>query len=169
MTIATIHEKPRLAHIALTTLLTLLMLPNLVWLWYDHSLPVWIEAVVMPAILLLVFFALLGRASWLGCLLLSPLAMLAPVETSFIALYRHPTSAEAIATVMATNPAEIHEYLGHAVWPIGMGLLLAFVFALWTAWLCFRHKPRMPGRLRAWVLTLAIATPWCARASPPWG
>lgn len=159
MTNTTVRERPRAARTALAILLSLLMLPNLAWLRYDPSLPVWVEAIVMPAILLLLFFAVLGKASWLGCLLLSPLAMLAPVETYFIALYHHPTSAEAIATVMATNPAEVHEYFGHAIWPIGLGLLLAFAFALWAAWLCFRHKPRMHNRLRAWVLTLAIATP----------
>lgn len=159
MTTTTIRGRSRATHIALFLLLALLMLPNLVWLWHDHSLPVWIEALVMPAALLLVLFAVLGKSCWLGCLLLSPLAMLAPVETYFIAIYHHPTSAEAIATVMATNPAEVHEYFGRAVWPMGLGLLLAFTLALWAAWLCFRHKPSMHGRLRAWVLTLAIATP----------
>nr|WP_172624006.1 phosphoethanolamine transferase domain-containing protein [Rhodanobacter glycinis] len=143
----------------MTTLLALLMLPNLVWLWHDHSLPVWVEAIIMPAILLLVFFAIFGKVAWLGCLLLAPLVLLAPMETYFIALYHHPTSSEAIATAVATNPAEIREYFGHAVWPMGLIFLLTFAFALWTAWLCYRHKSCMPKRLRAWVLTLAIATP----------
>ena len=52
-------RKPALAAIAL--LIALLMLPNLIWLVHSHGLITWIAALVLPATLLVVLFALLGR------------------------------------------------------------------------------------------------------------
>ena len=81
---------------AIAALILLLMLPNLIWLWFGHGIDVWMDALVVPSILLLVLFALLGNRLWLACLVLAPFAM--------IANYHHPTFPEIIATIVATNP-----------------------------------------------------------------
>ncbi|MGH8153232.1 MAG: hypothetical protein ACREPF_10950, partial [Rhodanobacteraceae bacterium] len=83
----------KLAIGAIALLIALLLLPNLVWLAYDRSGAVWIAAVVLPLALLAVWFTVLGRWPWFACLLLAPVALLAPLETFYVAQYHHPTSA----------------------------------------------------------------------------
>lgn len=84
-------QNRRLALCAIAMLIVLLMLPNLIWLGYSHSLSTWIEALVLPATLLTVVFALLGRWPWVACLLLAPFALLAPLEAFYVATYQtHP-------------------------------------------------------------------------------
>jgi len=75
----------KFALLALALLIALLMLPNLIWLAYSHALTTWIAALVLPMALLAALFALLGRWPWLACLLLAPFALLAPIETYFVA------------------------------------------------------------------------------------
>jgi glucan phosphoethanolaminetransferase (alkaline phosphatase superfamily) len=153
------------ALIALFSLFALLMLPNLIWWWYGHGIGVWIQALVVPVILLLVFFALLGDAPWLACLLLAPFALLAPMEAFFVATYRHPTSAEIIATLVATNPRETREYLGGALIPILLCLLAAVTLALLAARCSARARVRWRRHGRSWILVIAIATPLVAMAT----
>lgn len=152
----------RQALIALLSVIALLMLPNLVWWWYGHGWAIWIEALLVPALLLLVFFALLGDIPWLACLLLAPFALLAPMEAYYIAQYHHPTSAEIIATLVATNPREVREYLGPALIPITASLLVALALTLLTAWWSLRSHLHWKGYGRAWVLLIGIATPLAA-------
>jgi len=147
------------ALIGLFSLIVLLMLPNLIWLWYGHGIALWIQALVVPVLLLLVFFALLGDAPWLMCLLLTPFALLAPMEAFFVANYHHPTSAEIIATLIATNPREAREYLGGALIPIALCLLAAVILALLAARCSASAHLRWRGHGRSWILTIAIATP----------
>jgi len=144
---------------ALFLVLLLLMLPNLIWYGYQPNLETAIEALVVPGILLLAFFALLGELPWLACLLLAPFALLAPMEAYYVAIYRHPTSAEIIGTLVASNPRETREYLGAALIPIAVALLAALALALLTARWSARGRLRWHGRVREWVLILVIATP----------
>ena len=96
------HSNPGfLAPGAITVLIVLVMLPNLAWLAHAPDWPTWSAALVVPLALLAIFFALLGRWLWLGCLLLAPFALLAPLETYYVTQYHHPTSAQIIATIVA--------------------------------------------------------------------
>ncbi|GAB2535314.1 phosphoethanolamine transferase [Rhodanobacter koreensis] len=144
---------------ALFLLLVLLMLPNLIWYAYQPSLQTAIEALFIPGILLLALFALLGNLPWLACLLLAPFVLLAPIEAYYVAIYHHPTSAEIIGTLVASNPRETREYLGAALVPIGLGLLAALALALLAAWRSARERLRWRGRVREWVLALVAGTP----------
>jgi glucan phosphoethanolaminetransferase (alkaline phosphatase superfamily) len=150
------------ARLILALLLMVLMLPNIAWLWHDHSAAVWVEALAMPTALLLLFFAVFGDVPWLGCLLLSPLALLAPLEFFFIATYQHPTSAEVIATVMATSASETHEYLGRRLIPLTASSLAAFVLSLYAAWLYARCRLRWRNSMRTGILLVALVTPLAA-------
>ncbi|MDE2496785.1 MAG: DUF1705 domain-containing protein, partial [Xanthomonadaceae bacterium] len=115
--------KRKFALLAIALLIVLLMLPNLVWLAHDHTLSVWTAALLLPLAMLTVLFALLGRWPWLSCLLLAPFALLAPLEFYYVAQYHHPTSAQIIATIIATNPLEIREYFGHLIPLLALALL----------------------------------------------
>ncbi|HET7931938.1 MAG TPA: sulfatase-like hydrolase/transferase [Rhodanobacteraceae bacterium] len=128
------------------------MLPNLVWLWHDHAAPVWIAALVLPLATLAVLFALLGRWPWLACLLLAPFALLAPLEAFYVAQYHHPTSAQIIATIVATNPLEAREYFGHVLVPLAIALIISLAIALLAAWSSRRARLRWRGWSRAAVL-----------------
>jgi glucan phosphoethanolaminetransferase (alkaline phosphatase superfamily) len=146
----------KLALAAIALLLLLLMLPNLAWLWHDHSAPVWIAALVLPLAALAVLFALLGRWPWLACLLLAPFALLAPLEAFYVAQYHHPTSAQIIATIVATNPLEAREYFGHLLAPLALALALALAIALLAAWSNRHAGLRWRGWTRATVLGAGI-------------
>ena len=161
-----LHNR-RLALLAIVAFILLLMLPNLILLWFEHGSFVWIDALFFPSVLLLVVFALFGNRIWLACLLLTPFAMLAPLEAFYIAHYHYPTSAEIIATVFATNPREMREYLGNALAP----LVLFVVAGSWLAFLATRwsHRAHLRWRhdSRALVLVFAIVAPltWCITTS----
>ena len=142
---------------AIAALILLLMLPNLLWLWLGTSATLWRDALVIPSILLAALFALFGNRAWIACLLLSPFAMLAPLEAFYIGTYHRPTFAEIIATLIATNPREMREYLGVLLLPVALCVAAGLLVALLAAWWSRRAQPLWRRGARAWVLTVAIA------------
>jgi glucan phosphoethanolaminetransferase (alkaline phosphatase superfamily) len=144
---------------AIALLVALLLLPDLIWLAHAGGLFTWIQALVLPVSLLAALFALLGDVPWLACALLAPFALLAPMEAYYIALYHHPTSAEVIATVAATNPRETREYLGHMLVPLALALAAGLSAAVLAAWWSFRAGLRWRGRVRTLVLAVAVTAP----------
>ncbi len=148
----------RLALCAIACLVLLLLSPNLVWLWYAHGFAVWVNALILPTILLLTFFALLGDWPWLACLLLVPFAVLAPLEAFYISVYHRPTFAEVLATIIASNPRETREYLGGALVPAVLSVLAALLLALLTTWWSRRTELRWSHRSRLWVLLIVVVT-----------
>jgi glucan phosphoethanolaminetransferase (alkaline phosphatase superfamily) len=151
--------RARFAFLSILLLVFLLMLPNLLWLASVHGISEWVQALVLPLILFAVLFALLGDWLWLACLLLTPFAMLAPMEAFFIARYHHPTSAEIIATIVATTPRETREFLGPLLIPLLLCVAGGFALALVAAWSSYRAKLRWQHRSRAWIVTIMIAAP----------
>jgi len=149
----------RRAWIVVSTLILVIMLPNLTWLYVGNGLTTWISGLIVPAMLLALLFAVLGKRIWLACLLLVPFAALAPVEAFYIATYQHPTSAEILAVLVATTPRETYEYLGSALLPIliciASGLLLALLAARW-AW---QSSIRWEHRSRSWTLAICFTLP----------
>jgi glucan phosphoethanolaminetransferase (alkaline phosphatase superfamily) len=141
---------------AIALLIALVMLPNFVWLAYDPRGPVWVAALVLPLAMLCIVFAALGRWLWIPCLLLAPLALLAPLETYYIAQYHHPTSAQIIATIVATNPQEAREYFGRSLLPLGLVLLAGALVALAAACASFRSGMRWRGHTRLGLLCAGI-------------
>ena len=138
----------RRAWTAVSALILLIMLPNLIWLCVGRGLTPWVSGLIIPVLLLTSLFAVSGKKLWLPCLLLAPFAALAPIEGFYIATYLQPTNAQILATLIATNPRETYEYLGNALLPILLcviaGLLLAFLAARW-AWqssIYWRHRSR---------------------------
>jgi len=146
---------------AITLLIALLMLPNLIWLAYSHTLTTWIAALVLPAALLTTLFALTRRRLWLACLLLAPFALLAPLECFYVATYQVPSSAEIIATLYTTNLQEINGYLGHLLPYAIAAPLVGLSVALLAAWWSWRARLQWDGRSRQRVgaLSILIATP----------
>ena len=140
-------------------LLGLMMLPNLVWWWLDHSAVVSVEALILPTVLLLLVAALFGKRIWLLCLLLAPFAALSPVEAVYIGQYESPSTAAILATVFASNPREVREYLGDALVPVVVSAVLGLTLALLAARLSWRANLRWQHRSRGWVLLIAIVIP----------
>ncbi|MBS0382561.1 MAG: phosphoethanolamine transferase [Proteobacteria bacterium] len=145
-----------LAYAAATLLIALVMLPNIVWLVHDHAAPSWVPGLVLPLAGLLILFALLGRWPWLACLLLAPFALLAPLETFYVWQYHHPTSAQIIATIVATNPLEADEYFGRMLAPLAIALLGGLAVALLAAWASWRARLRWRGGPRMAALGIGI-------------
>jgi glucan phosphoethanolaminetransferase (alkaline phosphatase superfamily) len=137
-------------------LIALVMLPNLAWLAHDPGWPTWSAALVLPLALLVVLFGLLGPWIWLVCLLLAPFALLAPLETYYVAQYHHPTSAQIIATIIATNPLEAREYFGNLIPLLALVLLAGLAIALLAAWASFRAGLRWGGPTRLGALCLGV-------------
>ncbi len=144
------------ARIALAALIVWVMLPNLVWLWMGSGAVVWISALIVPGILLLVLFAILGSRLWLCCLLLSPFAVLAPVEAFYVGAYGHPSTAQILATVVATNLREVWEYLGATLFLIALSMLAGLALAVVATWWCARSGLCWHQRSRTWVLAGAM-------------
>ncbi len=119
-----------------------LMLPNMVWLSIGHGIAVWTGGLLLPAALLILVFALCGRAPWLACLLLAPFAAVAPAEAFYIHTYLRPSSAQVLASLFATNPAESREYLGLLLVPLAASMLAGVVLASWAAWSSARARLR---------------------------
>jgi glucan phosphoethanolaminetransferase (alkaline phosphatase superfamily) len=145
-----------LACVAIALLIALVMLPNLFWLAYDPSGSVWVAALVLPIAMLSIWFAALGRWLWIACLLLMPLALLAPLETYYVAQYHHPTSAQIIATIVATNPLEAREYFGRSLLPLVLVLLAGALVALVAACATYRASLRWRGYTRLGLLGAGI-------------
>lgn len=138
---AHIHLRRR-AGVALGALCAWLMFPNLVWLCIGHGIAVWTAGLLVPAALLILMFALSGRAPWLACLLLAPFAAVAPAEAFYIHTYLRPSSAQVLASLFATNPGESREYLGRLLAPLVACMLVGVALALWAAWSSARARLR---------------------------
>ncbi|WP_018972768.1 phosphoethanolamine transferase [Rudaea cellulosilytica] len=139
--------------------MALQLLPGLVWLERNRFSPGWISAIVFPCALLLLFCAIFGNRLWLACLLLAPFALLAPLEAFYIWRYQTPSTAEILATVSATNPREIREYLADTLIPICIALATVTAFTIATIRLALRNAFRWQHRSRKLTLALAIAAP----------
>jgi glucan phosphoethanolaminetransferase (alkaline phosphatase superfamily) len=149
----------RRAWVAVSALTLLLLLPNLIWLYVEYGLTTWISGLIVPALLLALLFAVLGKRIWLACLLLAPFAALAPVEASYIAIYQRPTSAEILATFGATNPREIYEYLGSALIPTLICVISGLLLALLATLLAWHSGIRWKHRSRSWTLIICLTLP----------
>lgn len=149
---------------AITLLIALLMLPNLIWLACSHAGVTWIAGLILPFALLTILFALLGRRLWLACLLLAPFALLAPLECFYVVTYQTPSTAEIIATLHATTIPETRAYLGHLLTPLVVALVAGLIIALLAAWLSHRARLQWGGRTRQWfgALAMVVATPLVA-------
>ena len=132
----------RRAGLAFGVLCAWLMLPNLVWLWIGHGIAVWTAGLLLPAALLVLVFALSGRAPWIACLLLAPFAAVAPAEAFYIHTYLRPSSAQVLASLFATNPGESREYLGRLLAPLVASMLVGVLLAWWAAWSGARARLR---------------------------
>lgn len=149
----------KLASGATALLIALLMLPNFIWLGYSHAPTTWIEAMVLPPVLLAALFALLGRWLWLSCLLLAPFALLSPLETFYIWTYHTPSAAQVIAVARVSNVQEILAYAGPSL-PLAIAAPLSGLgIALMASWWCFREKLRWTGRIPVSIIVIVIATP----------
>ncbi len=140
---------------AIATLVVLLMLPNLVWMATAGNVA--IPALVLPLGALAAWFALLGKRPWIACLVLAPFAALAPLEAFYIAQYHHPTSAQILATIVATNPLEAREYFGRALIPLVLLLLAAFALGLTAAGCAFKARLALGGPQRHAIAAIGAA------------
>ena len=149
----------RLAIAAIVGFLVLLMVPNLLWICLGQGKHPVIDAIVLPVASLLLLFALLGGRLWIACLLLVPFAVLAPLEAFYIDAYHRPSFAEIIATLIATNSREMHEYLGGMLVPLISCVTAAALLPLLAAWWSKRCGLRLPARVRVGMAVVALCAP----------
>jgi glucan phosphoethanolaminetransferase (alkaline phosphatase superfamily) len=148
-------SRPRLfAGAATGLLIVVLMLPNVVWL--VHAPDATVAALVLPLAGFAALFALLGRRPWIACLLLAPFALLAPLEAFYITQYHHPTSAQIIATIVATNPREMHEYFGRGLLPMVLALAAGLALGVAAAWACWRAHLHLNAQQRVAIGAIGL-------------
>lgn len=140
----------------------LMMLPNLVWLYSQQGPSVWIEGLIIPITLLTFLFAFLGRKIWLACLFLVPFSALALPEAAYIFTYLHPTNAEILATLVATNPREAIEYLDWMLLPMALSVVLGLMTALLAARWSWQDDITWKHQSCSWVVAAAITIPIAA-------
>jgi glucan phosphoethanolaminetransferase (alkaline phosphatase superfamily) len=116
-------------------------------------------SLVVPAALLLGYFAIFGRRPWLACLLMAPFAALVPVVTFYILRYRTPITDAVLGTVAATNPEEAADFLGPWLWSLIILSLAAGALAVVAGRLSTRANLQFvtSRRLRAVLIALALA------------
>ncbi|QAU25134.1 phosphoethanolamine transferase [Dyella sp. M7H15-1] len=152
-------DNKMLAKVTLAVLISLLMLPNIIWLIEGVRGRQWDSALIIPTLLLLLLFAVFGTRLWFACLALSPFAMLAPIECFYIAAYRRPSSAEILGSIFATNPGETLGYFGKLLLPLALCMLGGLLLALLAARMCYRSKLRWSNRTREWIFASGIILP----------
>lgn len=142
---------------AVALLFVLLMLPNagLLWLEWPRFPMTGRIALPLSALLTVFWFALFGRRVWLACLLLSPVALLMPLEFYYVMNYGAPTTVTVLGTLAATTMAETRQYMGSAIVPVIGACGASLSVALIAAWLSWRHRVRWQGRLRRAVVYLS--------------
>jgi glucan phosphoethanolaminetransferase (alkaline phosphatase superfamily) len=147
------------AKISLLVLVGLLMLPNIIWLIHGTRARQWDQALIVPSLLLLFLFAAFGKRLWLACLILSPFALLAPIESFYIVAYQHPSTPEVLGTVFATNPGETLGFLGKLLVPLILCIAVGLLLALFAARMCYRAQLRWSNRVREWIFACGIILP----------
>lgn len=148
-----------LACLCIAACLLLLLAPGISWLTVSPSVLSSIQGVVIPGALLAGFLSLWGKHLWIGLLLLTPFAALAPVEAAFVVTYKHPLDHEILATVFESNLRETRDYLGAAFWPLLSSSLGGLVVAIAASMSAKRAPLVWRGRLRQYVLICTLLFP----------
>jgi glucan phosphoethanolaminetransferase (alkaline phosphatase superfamily) len=151
-----IATNKRTAWAALFGLVLLLMMPNFVWLITAGG-GAWRSALLMPCASLLILFALFAKRLWLACLLLAPFAALAPAEIFYVARYSHPSTAQVLATIFATNLGETIAYFGNGLWLLFASMLGSLLLALLACRLSFVNRLTWTHRSHVWVVVSTFA------------
>jgi glucan phosphoethanolaminetransferase (alkaline phosphatase superfamily) len=152
----------RLALGAMVALGLLLLTPNIALVFASSQITKFTTvtaSLVVPAALLLGYFAILGHRPWLACLLMAPFAALVPVVTFYILRYRTPITDAVLGTVAATNPEEAADFLGPWLWSLIVLSLVAGAFAIVVGRLSTHANLQLvtSRRLRAVLIALASA------------
>lgn len=144
---------------AVATLIVLLMLPNFIWVINCVGDRAWDRAIIVPSLLLLFMFALFGKRVWLACLLLSPFAILAPIECFYIAAYRRPSGMEVLGSITATTLSETLGYFGWLLLPLALGVIAGLFLALLAVRMSYRAELCWSNRVREWIFASGIILP----------
>ncbi|WKB51124.1 phosphoethanolamine transferase [Eleftheria terrae] len=113
---------------------------------------------LLPAIALLALLLSLSSRIWIGLMLLTPWALLAPLEAHYVFEYGQPTDAHIFGVVAETDLAEASAYLGGmTVMLLAIALTVCLV-AAWTIRSFYRSATAWTGRTRYWLLASSIGT-----------
>lgn len=137
-------------------------MPGLCWYGYHASATSAVQGLILPALMLLMYFSVWNSRLWLGLLLLTPFAALAPLEAAFIAIYGHPSGEQIIATIAESDLREVVDYLGSAVVPLLSLIGLTFFAAFGTAIAAKRSGLAWRGKWRMYVLAGTLIFPFVA-------
>jgi glucan phosphoethanolaminetransferase (alkaline phosphatase superfamily) len=147
-----------IAILALASCFVLLMLPNMTWLWHFSEPRYWVNAFIVPLILVTAVYAAFGNRLWLACLLLLPFVVLAPLEAFYSGTYWRPSSSDIIATIVASNLRETREYLGSAIIPVLICFACATTLGVASIVWCKSAQLRWVHRSRGWFVFICGAT-----------
>jgi glucan phosphoethanolaminetransferase (alkaline phosphatase superfamily) len=163
--IARVHG---VALVAIALLVSLLMTPNVLWAATAFSTKSFVEALLLPSLLLLLVFALAGKRIWIACAVLAPFAAAAPAEIFYVVTYGHPSTDQIIATIFATNPRETLEYFGDGLAALLLCSAIAIAIAATAAWYSFRSHLAWKNQIRSWVVAIMLCVPLIFAAETGW-
>jgi glucan phosphoethanolaminetransferase (alkaline phosphatase superfamily) len=148
--------------VAISLLVALMMLPNVFWACVQPGVLAWVSGLIIPAMLLVSLFAFLGKKIWVACILLAPFAAFSLPETFYIFTYLRPTSAEILATLVATTPREISEFLGRLLLPIMASILTGLSIAILAVRWSYVDRIAWKNESRSWVIAASLTIPIAA-------
>jgi glucan phosphoethanolaminetransferase (alkaline phosphatase superfamily) len=141
---------------ALALFAGLILLPNVILLSRGS---IFGEEFVLPFAvnlsLLLMFLALHSRI-WIGVLLLTPFAILAPVESSYIWAYGRPSDAHLLGILGESNLTEARDFLQGIGFRVVILAIAALMYSALVTVLASRMDWRWQGRTRIWILTAGL-------------
>lgn len=98
-----------------------------------------------------VVLGLLSRRLWIGLLLLSPWAVLAPLELWYLLNYGQPTDAHVLGIVAETDWHEAGSFVGAQALPLAAATLAALALAVAAVRAARRHGLQWRHRSRWWL------------------
>ena len=134
----------------------LVLSPNFVLWFYNSS-----DAATTPAQLafnlavVLLTLAIAPRL-WLGMALLTPLAILAPLEVSYIVEFGRASDSHLLGIVSESNAGEATDFLGGVAFRLGVLVLAAAAASWFVVTATKRSDLRWPARARTWTVVSAV-------------
>lgn len=134
--------------------LTLLLLPNVLWVAVSADVPDALIRGVPPSLAFLVALVAWSRRPRWVLLTLLPFYFLLPFEAYYLLSYGQPSSAHVLAVVAETHFAEALQYIGAGPLLVGAGVAaLLLLLTLYQAW---RATPLPRHRWLTWLALVSV-------------
>ena len=149
----------RIIYVVIFLYVTVLIAPGVCWASRSGSVESFVNGLFFPAILLTAIFSIFARRLWISLLLLAPFVVLAPAEIGYIVTYGHPSDSNIWATIVESNPSEMHDFLGPHLYIGLLAIVSAVAIAVSAIVLAYRENLKWSGRVYCYAALISILFP----------